>query len=253
MDPHLPPAIAAIPGFSDPFSSITHLFGAALFLALGIVLLIRQRVGVGKALALLVFVSGVVFLLTMSGVFHLLTPGTTGRAVLQRLDHAGIFFLIAATFTPVHIIQFRGASRWAILGFIWSAAITGITLKSIYFDAVPEWLSLALYLGMGWVGALSGYLLYRRYGIAGVSLILWGALAYTAGAVLEFARFPVLVPAVIGPHELFHVLVLAGIGAHWMHVHRLAKGHFAPAAGPAWRTRNAVAEAAGAKWPFARR
>ena len=57
------------------------------------------------------FVFGVVFLLAMSGVFHLLTPGTTGRAVLQRLDHAAIFFLIAATFTPVHVIQFSKSVR----------------------------------------------------------------------------------------------------------------------------------------------
>jgi channel protein (hemolysin III family) len=214
-------SIAAIPGFTDPFSSITHLLGAGLFLVIGIVLLIRQRAGIGEAMAVLIFVFGVVFMLTMSGVFHLLPPGTTGRAVLQRLDHASIFFLIAATFTPIHVIQFRGPLRWGILVFIWSAAVTGITLKSIYFTALPEWVGLTLYLGLGWVGALSGYFLYRRYGFARIRLILWGALAYTAGAVLEFSRFPVLVPNVIGPHELFHVFVLIGIAVHWIYIRRL--------------------------------
>ena len=158
----------------------------------------------------------------MSGVFHLLSPGTTGRAVFRRLDHAGIFFLIAATFTPVHVILFRGPLRWGVLGFVWSAAVTGITLKSIYFDSIPEWMSLALYLGLGWVGALSGCFLYRHLGFEGIRLIVWGALAYTAGAMLEFLRVPVLVPAVIGPHELFHVMVLVAIAAHWTYIHRLA-------------------------------
>lgn len=207
-------------------------------------MLIRQRGGIGQALAVLVFVFGVVFLLTMSGIFHLLTPGTTGRAVLQRLDHAGIFFLIAATFTPVHVIQFRGLLRWGILVFIWSAAIAGITLKSIYFDAFPEWMSLTLYLGLGWVGALSGYFLYRRFGLAGIKLVLWGALAYTTGAVLEFSRFPVLVPTVIGPHEVFHVMVLIGIAAHWTYIHRLATGQFAPTAGETSHARTAAASTA---------
>lgn len=187
-------------------------------------------------MAVLVFVFGVVFLLAMSGVFHLLTPGTSERAVLQRLDHAGIFFLIAATFTPIHAIQFRGPLRWGMLLFIWGAAITGIALKFIYFDAVPEWVSLSLYLGLGWVGAVSGYFLYRRFGFEQVRLILWGAFAYSVGAVLEFLRFPVLIPHVIGPHELFHVMVLMGITAHWMHIYRLTESPFDPSAGRHSRT-----------------
>jgi channel protein (hemolysin III family) len=243
MESHALLSVAAIPGFSDPFSSISHLVGAVSFLVFGTVLLIRQRAGMGQTIAVLVFVFGVVFLLTMSGVFHLLTPGTTGRAVFQRLDHAAIFFLIAATFTPIHVIQFRGPLRWGILVFIWSATITGITLKSIYFNELPEWMSLMLYLGLGWVGGLSGYLLYRRFGFQGVRLILWGALAYTVGAVLEFARFPVLVPTVIGPHEFFHVMVLIGIVAHWMHVYRVANGQFARTDELSWRAHTVAAGA----------
>jgi channel protein (hemolysin III family) len=204
--------------------------GAGVFLVLGISMLLRQRERRGEFAAVLIFVFGVVFLLITSGVFHLLTPGTTGRAVLRRLDHASIFFLIAATFTPVHFIQFRGLLRWGVLAFIWCAAITGIALKSIYFHDFPEWVSLSLYLGLGWVGAFSGYCLYRRFGFAHIRLILWGAFAYSAGAVMEFVRFPVLVPTVVGPHEMFHVMVLIGIAAHWMHIHRLAKASFNPLA-----------------------
>lgn len=237
-------SVVGIPGFSDPVSSITHLLGAGLFLVLGIVLLIRQRGGVGQAMAVLVFVFGVVFLLAMSGVFHLLTPGTASRAVLQRLDHAGIFFLIAATFTPIHFIQFRGPLRWGVLVFMWSAAVTGITLESIYFNDLPEWVSLTLYLSLGWVGALSGYSLYRRFGFEQIRLILLGAFAYTAGAVLEFFRFPVLVPAVIGPHELFHVMVLIGISAHWMYIHHLATAQFVPTVGQSWQTGSLAASTA---------
>jgi len=205
-------------------------------------MLLRQRARWGEMTAVLIFVFGVVLLLTMSGVFHLLTPGTTGRAVLKRLDHASIFILIAATFTPVHFIQFRGLLRWGVLAFIWCAAITGITLKSIYFNDFPEWVSLSLYLGLGWVGALSGYFLYRRFGLAHIQLILWGALAYSVGAVMEFLRFPVLVPNVIGPHELFHIMVLIGIASHWIHIHRLALSLGNPAAEIARKTRIATAD-----------
>ncbi len=108
MQPDPDTLARAIAGFSEPFSSMTHLLGAGVFLILGIVFLVRNRGGAAQTTAVSVFVIGVTFALAMSGVFHLLTPGTTGRAVLQRLDHAAIFFLIAATFTPVHVVQFRG-------------------------------------------------------------------------------------------------------------------------------------------------
>ena len=153
--------VLAIAGFSEPFSSITHLLAAGIFFVLGIVLMHRGRGHTGRIVALGIFSFSIVFLLAMSGVYHLLEPGGTARAVLQRLDHAGIFFLIAGTFTPIHALLFTRSLRWGILLFIWAVAITGITLKSIFFEDMGESLGLALYLGLGWVGALTGILLYR--------------------------------------------------------------------------------------------
>jgi len=214
-----------IPGFSDPFSSMTHLFSTPVFLALGVAMLWKLRGDLTRSVSLTIYCFSVVFLLTMSGVFHLLTPGTTGRYVLQVLDHAAIFFLIAGTFTPVHILQFRGILRWGVLLLVWSIAITGLTLKSIYFEDVPEVLSLSLYLGLGWLGLVTAYYLIRQFGFKTVSPLIYGAIAYTTGATMEFLHSPVLVSGVIGPHEIFHVLVLAGIGFHWQFVHRMAALH----------------------------
>lgn len=214
-----------ISGFSDPVSSMTHLFIAPIFLIIGIVMLWKLRGSVSRSVSLLIFVFAVVFLLSMSGVFHLLTPGTSSRYVLQILDHAAIFILIAATFTPIHVLQFKRFMRWGILLLVWGIAIIGITLKSIYFEDVPEILSLALYLGMGWLGALTGYMLYRRLGLQAILPLLYGAMAYSLGAILEFIRYPVFVSGVIGPHELFHVFVLLGISFHWQFVHRMAQIH----------------------------
>jgi channel protein (hemolysin III family) len=213
--------MTAIPGFSDPVSSLTHLLASGIFLILGVQLWIRTRATVTGQFGLWIFVVGVVFALSMSGVFHMLTPGTAGRAVLQRLDHAGIFFLIAATFTPVHLTLFRGFLRWGILTLIWGAAISSITLKTIFFNQIAEWFGLSLYLILGWFGLLSGFFLYRRYGYNPLKPLLYGAIAYTFGALLEFARFPVLIPGILGPHELFHLMVLIGISLHWRFIHTI--------------------------------
>jgi len=210
--------IIPIAGFSEPFSSITHLLAAGIFFVLGFIIMSRGRGHAGRVFALGVFSFSIVFLLAMSGVYHLLEPGGTARAVLQRLDHAGIFFLIAGTFTPIHGLLFTRSLRWGILLFIWVVAITGITLKSIFFRDIVEWFSLTLYLGMGWVGALTGIVLYRRFRFRFIKYLLLGAVAYTIGALLEYMRYPVLIEGVIGPHELFHVFVLLGIIFHFMFV-----------------------------------
>ncbi|VAX01089.1 hypothetical protein MNBD_GAMMA21-1843 [hydrothermal vent metagenome] len=215
--------IISIPGFSEPFSSLSHLIAAGIFLALGIWLMIRGRTSHARVLSLAIFVSSVVFLLAMSGVFHLLEPGGTARAVLQRLDHAGIFFLIAGTFTPVHGILFKRSLRWGVLLFVWTIAISGIVLKSIYFHEIAEWLSLSLYLGLGWVGALTGVLLYRRFHFEFIKYLIFGALAYTIGAIFEFLRTPILIEGIIGPHEIFHVFVLFGIGFHFMFIFQFSR------------------------------
>lgn len=213
----------SITGFTDPFSSISHLLGALVFLGLGINLISLAKVHRGWLIAVSVFVFSVVFLLSMSGVFHLLEPQSAGRAVLQRLDHAGIFVLIAGTFTPVHSILFKGFWRWGFLLLIWSLAITGITLKSIYFTDFAEWLGLIFYLGLGWLGILSAYLTHRLHGFTIIKPLVYGALAYTLGASLEFLRLPIVIPGVIGAHELFHIAVLAGIAWHWQFVRDLLK------------------------------
>jgi len=214
-----------IPGFSDPFSSMSHLLSALIFLIIGTIMLWKLRGNGSQLISLSIFTFGVVFLLAMSGIFHLLTPGTSGRYVSQVLDHAAIFVLIAATFTPIHVLQFRGFMRWGILLLVWGTAIAGLTLKSIYFEDVPEILSLSLYLGLGWLGALTAFMLYQRFGLTAILPLLYGAVAYTLGATLEFIRYPILISGVIGPHELFHVLVIIGISFHWRFVTNMAKLH----------------------------
>src|SRR5262249_33751051 len=161
-------------------------------------------------------------LLSMSGVYHLLSPGGAGRVVLRRLDHGAIFVLIAGTFTPLHVILFRGWWRFGPLLLIWAAAITGVTLKSIFFDEMAEGVGLLCYRGRGWRGGASGFGLCPAHGLPFIRPLLWGGLAYSAGGVLEFLGWPVLIPGVLGPHELFHVGVLAGAGLHWKFVSQFA-------------------------------
>ncbi len=212
-----------VPGHNDPFSTISHMLTVAVFLWLGFRLFLQARGSLVRVVSVSIYIFSVIFLLSMSGVFHLLQTGGEARAVLQRLDHAGIFVLIAGTFTPIHAILCRGFLRWGFLAIIWTFAITALVLKTIYFNYLPEGLGLALYVGFGWMGVVSGYVSYRLYGFAFVKPLLYGSLAYTAGAMMDYLRWPTVIPGVIGPHEMFHIAIIAGVAWHWQFIHSIVK------------------------------
>ncbi|HEB78781.1 MAG TPA: DNA-binding protein [Methylothermaceae bacterium] len=213
--------IQPIPGFTHPVSSLTHLIGAGVFALLAFPLW-RRCLGCRLCqVTSAVFSFTIVLLLSMSGVYHLLATTGTAHEVLARLDHAAIFALIAGSFTPLQPLFFRSVwGRWGMLALVWTLALLGIVLKVIFFQDIPEILGLSLYLGLGWLGLGSGIALARRYGLRFIAPLLWGGLAYTLGAVADFARWPVLIPGVVGPHEVMHVGVLIGIGCFWWFFYR---------------------------------
>lgn len=217
--------IYSIPGFSEPFSSLSHLIAAAVFAIIGGYLLYRERNNAPRFISLSIFVFSCVLLLTVSGVFHSLQQDGLSREIFRRIDHAAIFIFIAGTFTPIHGLLFEGWRRWGILLMVWGLAVLCLSLKMIFFQEMARWLGLTLYLGMGWMGAISAYLLYQRYGTRFLKYLFFGAFAYTAGALIDYFQFPRVVPGVIGPHEVFHVSVLFGMGFHWFLMHQLTQAH----------------------------
>lgn len=213
----------AIPGFSDPFSSLSHLVGAFVFLGLSYPLIRSGRGDTWKLLALSIFSFACVFMLSMSGIYHLLAPESQAKTVLHRLDHSAIFILIVSTMTPIHQILFRGFMRWGWLVIIWTIAISSLTLKVVFFDSFPQWLGLTMFLSLGWLGIITGSIIAYKKGWGYVRLIVLGGIAYTAGAMLEFFNQPVLIHRIVGPHELFHVAVLLGLGLHWRFIYNIAQ------------------------------
>jgi len=211
-----------VPLPTDPVSAFTHFAGAIVFAAAG-VLLLRRAQPHWRRWPLGIFSVTAVVLLLASFTFHAMPSGTPARDIAQRLDHAAIFTLIAGTFTPIQCILFRGVLRWGMLAFVWTAAIAGLTLKVIFFDAVPEALGVSAYLALGWVGVISMAVIFRRSSARFVSPLVIGGLAYSVGAVCEFTSQPTLIAGVFGSHEMFHVAVLVGLGCHWMFIERLAR------------------------------
>ena len=200
-------------GIWEPVSSLMHLLAAGVVL-IGAPSLVRSGVTRDRGIALLAFVVGAGILFLMSGTYHALPPGET-REFVRRLDHAAIWLLIVGTFTPFIFVLFEGVLQRAILVVAWTVALVGVILKIFFFDSISEWVGLVFYIAFGWVGV--GYMrnLTRAIGWIGPTLVLGGGVFYTLGAVMEFARIPVIVPDVVGPHELFHAAIVMGVICHW--------------------------------------
>ncbi len=235
-------AIHPLLGFAEPVSSWLHLFAAALALAVAYKLVtygktVAARAGIG------VFAFGAVFLFAMSGTYHLLDFGTAAREVLLRLDHAAIWVMIAGTITALHMTAFHGWWRWGMVGATWVAAITGLVLKTVFFEEFSEGGGLALYLGMGWLGFISFARLTKERGFHLAEPILAGGVIYTAGAIVDFLGLPTLLPGVVGPHELFHLAVIVGAALHAHGIAKLARMSQTPARVPLEVRRDGVPEA----------
>lgn len=209
------PEICRLPGCQEPFSSLSHLAGAVIFVFLG-ALLLRRGAGDRLRLAFLgVYAASCVLLFAMSGLYHMMARGELARQIFERLDHCAIFLLVAGTFTPIHGILFRGWLRWGPLLLIWFGAIAGVILKMIYFKELADWLGLSLYLGLGWLGIFGAVLLARQYGLAYIKPILLGGVAYTLGGLMDLRGWPIFIPGWIHPHDVFHIAVLLGALFHW--------------------------------------
>jgi channel protein (hemolysin III family) len=112
--------------------------------------------------------------------------------------------------------------------------VIGITLRTIFPDSLPAGLSTVFFLIMGWASAFSVIVVWRRHGPALIWPLFWGGMAYTVGAVLLELHWPVIVPGIIGPHELWHIAVLVGLGLRWRFAFQIAGGAPWKVAAPEW-------------------
>jgi hemolysin III len=182
-------------------------------LPLGLVLILGANTGLGL-LAAIVFAVSVATMFGASALYHCLDWPEAKRRWLRRIDHAGVYGLIAGTYTPFGLLVLHGHWRTVVLSIVWGGALAAVLLKFVWLDA-PKWLAAAIGIALGWVGALVFPQLLDEIGLAGTLLVLAGGLAYTAGALVYAFRRPNPYPAVFGFHEIFHVLVIAAVGCQY--------------------------------------
>jgi hemolysin III len=157
-------------------------------------------------------VTGVIFgasalaMFVTSVIYHAVRRPALKQA-LRKLDHSVIYLLIAGTYTPFALVGMQGAWGWTLFGIAWGMAVVGITAKLWLGFQYPK-LSVAMYLGMGWLAVIAIKPMIESLSFAQLMWILAGGLCYTAGVpfyMWKSRRYT---------HAVWHLFVLAGVACH---------------------------------------
>jgi len=168
------------------FNMITHIVGGGLGLValLACVIVAALHQNAWGIVSGIIYGFTVILLFTMSSIYHGLKIGTPKR-VFRVLDHCTIYVLIAGTYTPILLGQFRATfplDAWLVFGIIWGLAIIGITLTGIDRKRFAAF-AIVCYLGMGWTAMFRIGRLIEVLGVPFFVLILIGGVLYTIGAI----------------------------------------------------------------------
>jgi len=168
-----------------------------------------------RQVAASVFAASVAACFGASALYHRVTWTPALRPWMRRVDHAGIYLLIAGTYTPVCLLVLDGTWRLVILVIVYAGALAAVVLKFVWVDA-PKWLAAVLGITLGWTGVIVLPQLATRLDPAAVALLGAGGLAYTAGAIVYARCRPDPLPAVFGYHELFHALTIVAVACQYV-------------------------------------
>ena len=213
----MPAAVEASGAATRPrLRGVWHQWAFVVAIPLGVVLVAAAEPGLPR-LAAGVFAVSVVAMFGASALYHRVTWSPERRIWMRRLDHAGIYGLIAGTYTPFGLLVLDGAWRVAVLGIVWSGAAIAFALKLLW-PSGPKWVSAVVGVGLGWVAVAAFPELISNAGLTTPLLALAGGVSYTLGAATYVLRKPNPAPGVFGYHEVFHAFVVAAVGLQYVAV-----------------------------------
>ncbi len=188
---------------------IVHIIGLALALfGGGLALGISVTNGlIGKATAISIYALGMVAMLSFSMAYNFASPKF--QPFLRRLDHAGIFIMIAASYTPLTTQALNGNLAIIMTSLVWILAGFGVFGK-ILMPNIGKFIWVILYLGLGWMAIFLIKPLSNELSTAPLILLGLGGLVYSIGVIfytkkkLKFRR------------AIWHGHVIAAASLHYM-------------------------------------
>lgn len=168
----------------EVFNAASHL-AATLLSVLASALLIVQSSAMGapwKIVSFSIYGASLIFLFSVSTLHHGLMGPKSMEEFLRMMDYLAIYPLIAGTFTPLCLVFYHDSIiGWTFCSVVWGLAILGMIFTATSFSKIPKWLSMTLYITLGWFGACMSYWLLPMLGYPGFALFFLGGVLYTIG------------------------------------------------------------------------
>jgi len=190
----------------------THGLGLALSVA-GLVALVALAWAYGDAWRVAscgVYGASLVALYLASTLYHAARTPRSKR-LLQVLDHCGIYFLIAGTYTPFTLVTLRGPWGWTLFGLVWGLSLAGVLFR-VVFGTRYRFAAVASYVMLGWLCVIAVKPILALVPLGGLAWIAAGGLAYTTGVFFFAAK------RIPHHHAIWHLFVLGGSVCHYVAV-----------------------------------
>ncbi|MEM7332423.1 MAG: hemolysin III family protein [Chloroflexota bacterium] len=195
-------------------NAITHGIGTALAVS-GLTLLVATAIAIQdrwRIVAVSIYGSTLVFLYLASTLYHSFQFKPVKR-FFHIMDHIGIFFLIAGTYTPFLLIKMRDTTGWVILIALWTLAIVGASIKAFFTGRYTR-ISSVIYILMGWAAIFKFDAFVTAVDPGALWLVIAGGLSYTIGVI------PFLMHKVPYHHAIWHLFVIGGSVCHFLAIFR---------------------------------
>jgi len=191
---------------------LTHCV-AALLSIVGLVILLVAASRTGdpyRIVSSAVFCSVLSIFYIISTLYHTFRNQRV-RYIFRILDHAGIFLVIAASYTPFTLVSLREGNGWTLFGVVWGLAVVGVVFKTFMTHRLA-FLAPVLYIALGWLIVVDLEGLLSMVPIKGVLWLFAGGLCYTAGIIFyAIDRIPY-------NHAIWHLFVVAGSLCHYLSI-----------------------------------
>ena len=157
--------------------------------------------------SILLFSFGLLFVYSSSSIYHYVQNAKLKKR-FQVLDHISIYYLILGSYAPVCLITLYDSSGINIFLAVLVLAFVG-TLKKLFFTGKFEFMSLFLYLAMGWFIIFDIHSLFELIDYNAKLLLILGGLSYTFGVLLyAYGKIKYF-------HSIWHLFVLTGSTLHF--------------------------------------
>ncbi len=188
---------------------VVHIVGVCFGVIAATVLIVLTAVYATALdiVAVSVYVVGLLAMLVLSATYNL-WPISRAKWVLRRFDHAAIYMLIAATYTPLIMELKDSFFAIALLIGVWCVAIVGIVLKLAGPGRVDR-LSVGLYLAMGWSGLMLYDAVVKTLPTVALAFLIAGGVLYSLGVIFHAWR------RLRFQNVIWHCFVLLGAACHY--------------------------------------